>query len=29
MKMDWYMKFAEKEVIGGFMAGRDGVKKEE
>jgi len=29
MKMDWYMKFAEKEVIGGFMAGRGGAKKEE
>eukprot|EP00624_Nannochloropsis_granulata_P006199 evm.model.NODE_45171_length_7443_cov_31.832325.1 len=29
MKMDWYMKFAEKEVIGGFMAGRGGAEKEE
>ncbi len=29
MKMDWYLKYAEKEVIGGFMAGRGGARKEE
>ncbi|TFJ85886.1 hypothetical protein NSK_002706 [Nannochloropsis salina CCMP1776] len=26
MRMDWYLKFAEKEVIGGFVLGRDDAK---